>query len=171
MLKEGVISFVIVFQDEDRQNGEGDSMCSSSSGGSVHVEDMAPCLAAIQKLVEYIRFNFLDSDVAPPARLSISREGLDVEIHAVSLRKEEGDSDDFGLSFGNIPIFGDPEVRKRGCQRKRKDQGPIIDVGYIWVTEVRKRSPAAGCKRIKLRDELLSLNGQLMVGVDVSGAR
>ncbi|KAF7653237.1 hypothetical protein LDENG_00085680 [Lucifuga dentata] len=133
---------------------------------------MAPCLAAIHKLVEYIKFNFLDSDPAPsPSGSSSSREGLVIELHAVCLCKAKADAAEFGLSFGNIPIFGDPEGRKKGGPRRRRDQGPIMDVGCIWVTEVRKKSPAARCGRIKLRDELLSLNGQLMVGVDVSGAR
>ncbi|KAE8291587.1 PDZ domain-containing protein 2 [Larimichthys crocea] len=152
------------------QNGEGDSMCSSSSVNSVNVEDMSLCLAAIQKLVEYIKFNFMEGDTAPSASTSSCREGLDVEVHAVSLSKDEGDTAEFGLSFGNIPIFGDPDRRKKGGPRRRRDQGPIMDVGCIWVTEVRKKSPAARCGAIKLRDELLSLNGQLMVGVDVSGA-
>ncbi|XP_075955713.1 PDZ domain-containing protein 2 [Anarhichas minor] len=152
------------------QNGEGDSVCSSSSINSVNVEDMSLCLAAIQKLMEYIKFNFMESDTALPGSPSSCREGLDVEVHGVSLSKDEGDAAEFGLSFGNIPIFGDPDGRKKGGPRRRRDQGPIIDVGCIWVTEVRKRSPAARCGGIKLRDELLSLNGQLMVGVDVSGA-
>ncbi|KAM8887436.1 PDZ domain-containing protein 2 isoform 2-T2 [Spinachia spinachia] len=148
-------------------NGEVDSVCSScSSINSVNVDDRSLCLAAIQKLMEYIIFNFTEGDPA----LSSYRDGLDVEIHAVSLSKEEGDNAEFGLSFGNIPIFGDPDGRKKGGPRRRRDQGPIMDVGCIWVTEVRKRSPAARCGGIKLRDELLSLNGQLMVGVDVSGA-
>ncbi|XP_071337806.1 PDZ domain-containing protein 2 isoform X2 [Trachinotus anak] len=154
---------------DSSQNGEGDSVCSSSSVNSGAVEDMSPCLAAIQKLVEYIKFNFME-DAAPSASPPSSREGLDVEVHAVFLSKHEGDTSDFGLSFGNIPIFGDPDGRKKGGPRRRRDQGPIMDVGCIWVTEVRKRSPAARCGGIKLRDELLSLNGQLMVGVDVSGA-
>lgn len=153
------------------QNGEGDSVCSSSSVNSVSVEDMALCLAAIQKLMEYINFNFMDADTAPSVSPFSCREGLDVEVHAVSLSKDGGDTAEFGLSFGNIPIFGDPDGRKKGGPRRRRDQGPIMDVGCIWVTEVRKRSPAARCGGIKLRDELLSLNGQLMVGVDVSGAR
>nr|XP_040050735.1 PDZ domain-containing protein 2 [Gasterosteus aculeatus aculeatus]XP_040050736.1 PDZ domain-containing protein 2 [Gasterosteus aculeatus aculeatus] len=155
-----------VDQDADH-NGEVDSVCSSSSSiNSVNVDDMSLCLAAIQKLMEYIDFNFTEGDPA----LSSCRDGLDVEVHAVSLSKEEGDDGGFGLSFGNIPIFGDPDGRKKGGPRRRRDQGPIMDVGCIWVTEVRKRSPAARCGGIKLRDELLSLNGQLMVGVDVSGA-
>ncbi|XP_070689558.1 PDZ domain-containing protein 2 [Pempheris klunzingeri] len=152
------------------QNGEGESVCSSSSATSSKVEDMSLCLAAIQKLVEYIKFNFMEGDTAPSTSLPSCGEGLDVEVHAVSLSKNERDTNEFGLSFGNIPIFGDPDRRKKGGPRRRKDQGPIMDVGCIWVTEVRKRSPAAHCGGIKLRDELLSLNGQLMVGVDVGGA-
>lgn len=132
---------------------------------------MSLCLAAIQKLVEYIKFNFMEGDTSPSPSPTSCRDGVDVEVHAVSLSKEEGDTSEFGLSFGNIPIFGDPDGRKKGGPRRRRDQGPIMDVGCIWVTEVRKRSPAARCGGIKLRDELLSMNGQLMVGVDVSGAR
>lgn len=132
---------------------------------------MSLCLAAIQKLVEYIKFNFMEGDTSPSPSPTSCREGLDVEVHAVFISKEEGDTSEFGLSFGNIPIFGDPDGRKKGGPRRRRDQGPIMDVGCIWVTEVKKRSPAARCGGIKLRDELLSVNGQLMVGVDVSGAR
>uniref|UniRef100_A0A8C9XMB4 PDZ domain containing 2 n=1 Tax=Sander lucioperca TaxID=283035 RepID=A0A8C9XMB4_SANLU len=150
--------------------GKWHSEINFSSVNSVNVEDMSLCLAAIHKLMEYIRFNFMEGDTAPSASPSSCREGLDVEVHAVSLSKDEGDSTEFGLSFGNIPIFGDPAGRKKGGPRRRRDQGPIMDVGCIWVTEVRKKSPAARCGGIKLRDELLSLNGQLMVGVDVSGA-
>lgn len=135
------------------------------------MEDTSLCLAAIQKLVEYIHFNFMEGDTAPSASRASYSEALDVELHTVSLSKDERDAADFGLSFGNIPIFGDPKGRKKGGPRSRRDQSPIMDVGCIWVTEVRKRSPAARCGGIKLRDELLSLNGQLMVGVDVSGAR
>uniref|UniRef100_A0A8C5EPT7 PDZ domain-containing protein 2-like n=1 Tax=Gouania willdenowi TaxID=441366 RepID=A0A8C5EPT7_GOUWI len=132
------------------------------------MDDVSQCLAAIHKLVEYIKFNFLEVDATPsPAGC---RDGLDVEVHTVSLCKDEGDAAEFGLSFGNIPIFGDPDGRKKGGPRRRRDQVPILDVGCIWVTEVRKKSPAARCGGIKLRDELLSLNGQLMVGVDVCGA-
>lgn len=144
---------------------EGDS----SSINSADVENDSLCVAAIQKLVEYIKFNFIEGDVAPSVNSSCTDE-LAVELHAVSLTKDKGDNE-LGLSFGNIPIFGDPDRKKKGGLRRRRDPGPIMDVGCIWVTEVRKRSPAARCGRIKLRDELLSLNGQLMVGVDVSGAR
>uniref|UniRef100_A0A672ZHZ7 Pro-interleukin-16 n=1 Tax=Sphaeramia orbicularis TaxID=375764 RepID=A0A672ZHZ7_9TELE len=135
----------------------------------LNVVDISLCLAAIQKLVEYIQMNFMECDTAPPVSPSCN-DGLDIEVHAVSLCKDEADGRDFGLSFGNIPIFGDPEGRKKGGPRRRKDQGPMMDVGCIWVTEVRKKSPATRCGRIRLRDELLSLNGQLMVGVDVTGA-
>ena len=139
---------------------------------------MSLCLAAIHKLVAYIQLNFVEGEGegAPVALWPPSdppREGLDVEVRAVCLKRAERDPAEFGLSFGNIPIFGDPEGgKKTGRRRKKKgDQGPVMEVGCIWVTEVRKRSPAARCGQIKLRDELLSLNGQLMVGVDVTGAR
>lgn len=137
----------------------------------MQLEDMSLCVAAIQKLVEYIKFNFMDLDTSPSPGRSSCTEALDIEVHAVSLRKDAEDCAEFGLSFGNIPIFGDPDGRKKGGLRRRREQGPIMDVGCIWVTEVKKKSPAARCGGIKLRDELLSLNGQLMVGVDVSGAR
>ncbi|MBN3301116.1 PDZD2 protein, partial [Amia calva] len=133
--------------------------------GSQHL-----CQAAIQKLVEYIELNFTEGQsVLQPTP---QREGMDLEVRGVCLCKEEGDGDEFGLSFGNIPIFGDPDGRKTGGRRRRRkgDTGPVLEVGCIWVTEVKKLSPAARCGEIKLRDELLSLNGQLMVGVDVTGA-
>lgn len=133
------------------------------------MEDKCLCLAAVQKLVEYIKFNFMESDTELIANTS-SRTVLDVEIHALSLRKDSKGSD-LGLSFGNIPIFGDPDRKNISGLRIWSDQVPFIDVGHIWVTEVRKESLAARCGGIKLRDELLSLNGQLMVGVDVAGAR
>uniref|UniRef100_A0A8C4SR78 PDZ domain containing 2 n=1 Tax=Erpetoichthys calabaricus TaxID=27687 RepID=A0A8C4SR78_ERPCA len=128
------------------------------------------CQAAVQKLVEYIQLNF--NDGASALQICTEREGMDLEVRAVFLTKSDEDDGEFGLSFGNIPIFGDPEGRKKGGRRRRRkgDRGPVLDVGCIWVTEVKKQSPAARCGEIKLRDELLSLNGQLMVGVDVTGA-
>ncbi|XP_026787037.3 PDZ domain-containing protein 2 isoform X1 [Pangasianodon hypophthalmus] len=129
-----------------------------------------PCQAAVRKLVEYIQLNFTDCE-SRPCNGSTVKDEVDVEVRAVCLSKTEGDGPEFGLSFGNIPIFGDPEGKKKVRRRRRKsDKGPVLDVGCIWVTEVKKKSPAAQCGDIKLRDELLSLNGQLMVGVDVTGA-
>lgn len=142
---------------------------SSTGIPSSNVEDKSLCLAAVQKLVEYIKYNFMEDDTELLANTSY-RTGLDVEIHALSLRKDGGGSD-LGLSFGNIPIFGDTDRKNNSGLRSWWDQAPVIDVGHIWVTEVRKESLAARCGGIKLRDELLSLNGQLMVGVDVAGAR
>ncbi|XP_062873576.1 PDZ domain-containing protein 2 isoform X2 [Trichomycterus rosablanca] len=131
--------------------------------------DNAPCLAAVRKLVEYIQLNFTDCE-SRTCNGGIKEEA-DVELRAVWMSKAAEDEPEFGLSFGNIPIFGDPEGKKKVRRRRRKsDKGPVLDVGCIWVTEVKKRSPAACCGDIKLRDELLSLNGQLMVGVDVTGA-
>lgn len=146
-----------------KQNRDG-----KNEGGSQKT-DPTLCLAAIEKLMVYIKFNLIEGDTAQSVRASCIN-GIDVEVHAVSLTKDEEDSE-LGLSFGNIPIFGDPDRRKNGVPRRRREQGPVIDVGCIWVTEVRKRSPAACSGKIKLRDEILSLNGQLMVGVDVTGAR
>uniref|UniRef100_A0A8C9VWT2 PDZ domain-containing protein 2-like n=1 Tax=Scleropages formosus TaxID=113540 RepID=A0A8C9VWT2_SCLFO len=135
-------------------------------------EDSAPmCRAAVRKLAEYIQLNFGEEERGTPAVHPV-QEGMDAEVCTVCLRKAQGDDEELGLSFGNIPIFGDPEGRKKGGRRRRRkgDKGPVLDVGCIWVTEVKKKSPAARCGEIKLRDELLSLNGQLMVGVDVTGA-
>lgn len=132
---------------------------------------MPLCLAAVQKLMEYIKINFTESDTVLATSSFSCRDVVDVEVHAVSIRKNEEDGEEFGLSFGNIPVFGSPGVRKKGDPRRRRDQCSTVDVGCIWVTEVKKKSPAAVCRKIKLRDELLSVNGQLMVGVDVSGAR
>ncbi|XP_026106016.1 PDZ domain-containing protein 2-like isoform X1 [Carassius auratus] len=129
------------------------------------------CQAAVRKLVEYIQLNFAEVE-SPLYCSSQFREEIDSEVKAVYLSKSEEDGPEFGLSFGNIPIFGDPEGKSKGVRRRRRkgDKGPVLDVGCIWVTEVKKNSPAARCGDIKLRDELLSLNGQLMVGVDVTGA-
>ncbi|KAL4660803.1 PDZ domain-containing protein 2-like [Arapaima gigas] len=126
-----------------------------------------PCHAAVRKLAAYIQLNFAEGDAGAGVA-----EVTDVEVQAVCLTRQEGDTGEFGLSFGNIPIFGDPDGKKKGGRRRRRkgDRGPVLEVGCIWVTEVKKNSPAARCGNIKLRDELLSLNGQLMVGVDVSGA-
>ncbi|XP_077601236.1 PDZ domain-containing protein 2-like isoform X2 [Stigmatopora nigra] len=152
------------------QNGETEQGCNNIYMKNEDVENLSLCLPAIQKLVEYIKFNFIEDYSASSSDLSSDNEGSDVEVHAISIQKNEGDPSEFGLSFGNIPIFGDPDGKKKGGPRRRRDQSPIMHVGCIWVTEVRKGSPATCCGKIKLRDELLSLNGQLMVGVDVSGA-
>ncbi|XP_053557148.1 LOW QUALITY PROTEIN: PDZ domain-containing protein 2 [Bombina bombina] len=123
-------------------------------------------LAAIQKLKEYIQFNLILEE----RLLELSHAALDVEICTASVTKT-GDSEDkvLGLSFGNIPIFGYCG-EKRGGKKRRVQNGPVLDVGHIWITDLKKQSPAAKCGKMKLRDEILSLNGQLMVGVDVCGA-
>nr|XP_023689560.1 PDZ domain-containing protein 2 isoform X1 [Paramormyrops kingsleyae] len=133
------------------------------------------CQAAVHKLVAYIQLNFAEGGCegeGPPAGAADAAEVADVEVHAVCLTRPPEGAEEFGLSFGNIPIFGDPEGRKKGSRRRRRkgDKGPVLEVGCIWVTEVKKRSPAALCGDIRLRDEVLSLNGQLMVGVDDTGA-
>ncbi|XP_066229950.1 PDZ domain-containing protein 2 isoform X2 [Saccopteryx leptura] len=124
------------------------------------------CQAAIQKLQEYIRLNFTVDERAAPA--DHSPPGM--EICTVYLTKELGDTDTVGLSFGNIPVFGDYGEKRRGGKKRKTHQGPVLDVGCIWVTELRKNSPASKSGKVRLRDEILSLNGQLMVGVDVGGA-
>lgn len=125
------------------------------------------CQAAIQKLQEYIQLNFaVDENAVPPDH---SPPGM--EICTVYLTKEMGDTETVGLSFGNIPVFGDYGEKRRGGKKRKTHQGPVLDVGCIWVTELRKNSPAGKSGKVRLRDEILSLNGQLMVGVDVSGAR
>uniref|UniRef100_A0A8D1V558 PDZ domain-containing protein 2 n=1 Tax=Sus scrofa TaxID=9823 RepID=A0A8D1V558_PIG len=124
------------------------------------------CQAAIQKLQEYIQLNFAVDESAVPA--GHSPPGM--EICTVYLTKELGDTETVGLSFGNIPVFGDYGEKRRGGKKRKTHQGPVLDVGCIWVTELRKNSPAGKSGKVRLRDEILSLNGQLMVGVDVSGA-
>ncbi|XP_018100030.1 PDZ domain-containing protein 2 isoform X2 [Xenopus laevis] len=123
-------------------------------------------LAAIHKLTDYIQFNFtLDESTS-----KFNHSALDMEICTVYLTKGEGDDDVLGLSFGNIPIFGQGGEKRRGGKKRRVQNGPILDVGCIWITDVKRQSKAAKCGKMKLRDEVLSLNGQLMVGVDVGGA-
>ncbi|XP_012577286.1 PREDICTED: PDZ domain-containing protein 2 isoform X1 [Condylura cristata] len=124
------------------------------------------CQAAIRKLQEYIQLNFaVDESSAPPEHSS-----PEMEICTVYLTKELGDTDTVGLSFGNIPVFGDLGEKRRGGKKRKPHLGPVLDVGCIWVTELRKNSPAGKSGKVRLKDEILSLNGQLMVGVDVSGA-
>ncbi|XP_062939897.1 PDZ domain-containing protein 2 isoform X2 [Cynocephalus volans] len=124
------------------------------------------CQAAIQKLQEYIQLNFtVDDSTVPP-----DHSPPEMEICTVYLTKELGDTETVGLSFGNIPVFGDYGEKRRGGKKRKTHQGPVLDVGCIWVTELRKNSPAGKSGKVRLRDEILSLNGQLMVGVDVSGA-
>ncbi|XP_055055910.2 PDZ domain-containing protein 2 isoform X1 [Misgurnus anguillicaudatus] len=148
----------------EKDRNETDECQKSTQDGSL-------CQAAINKLVEYIQLNFAEVE-GPLISGGPLREEIDFEVKAICLHKGDGDGSEFGLSFGNIPIFGDPEGKKKGIRRRRRksDKGPVLDVGCIWVTEVKKNSAAARCGDIKLRDELLSLNGQLMVGVDVTGA-
>ncbi|KAM4810111.1 PDZ domain-containing protein 2 [Rhinophrynus dorsalis] len=123
-------------------------------------------LAAIQKLKEYIQFNFIFDE-----HVSGNHHGsLDVEICTAYLTKDVDDDEVLGLSFGNIPIFGHCGEKRRGGKKRKVQNGPVLDVGCIWITELKKQSPAAKCGKMRLRDEVLSLNGQLMVGVDVSGA-
>ncbi|XP_006896867.1 PREDICTED: PDZ domain-containing protein 2 [Elephantulus edwardii] len=124
------------------------------------------CQAAIQKLQEYIQLNFAVDESVVPADLRLP----EMEICTVYLTKELGDAETVGLSFGNIPVFGDYGEKRRGGKKRKTHQGPVLDVGCIWVTELRKNSPAGKSGKVRLRDEILSLNGQLMVGVDVSGA-
>ncbi|XP_040613571.1 PDZ domain-containing protein 2 isoform X2 [Mesocricetus auratus] len=124
------------------------------------------CQAAIQKLQEYIQLNLaVDESTAPP-----DHSPPEMEICTVYLTKQLGDTETVGLSFGNIPVFGDYGEKRRGGKKRKTHQGPVLDVGCIWVTELRKNSPAGKSGKVRLRDEILSLNGQLMVGVDVSGA-
>ncbi|XP_067888170.1 PDZ domain-containing protein 2 isoform X2 [Heterodontus francisci] len=121
-------------------------------------------------LCEYIHLNF---GVGKSAVQLDQKEREDFEICTAHLTRAEGDKDNLGVRFGNVPIYwdspSDQESRKTG-KKKRSSKGPVLDVGYIWVTEVEKYSPAAKCEKIKIRDEVLLLNGQLMVGVDVAGA-
>ncbi|XP_075831970.1 PDZ domain-containing protein 2 isoform X1 [Microtus pennsylvanicus] len=124
------------------------------------------CQAAIQKLQEYIQLNLaVDESIVPP-----DHSPPEMEICTVYLTKQLGDTETVGLSFGNIPVFGDYGDKRRGGKKRKTHQGPVLDVGCIWVTELRKNSPAGKSGKVRLRDEILSLNGQLMVGVDVSGA-
>ncbi|XP_012874128.1 PREDICTED: PDZ domain-containing protein 2 [Dipodomys ordii] len=124
------------------------------------------CQAAIQKLQEYIQLNLAVDDSAVPP----DHSPPEMEICTVYLTKQLGDTETVGLSFGNIPVFGDYGEKRRGGKKRKTHQGPVLDVGCIWVTELRKNSPAGKSGKVRLRDEILSLNGQLMVGVDVSGA-
>lgn len=124
-------------------------------------------MAAIQKLKEYIQLNFILEEATSGRYQST----LDMEICTAYLTRDGEEDMVLGLNFGNIPIFGHCGEKRRGSKKRKVQNGPVLDVGCIWITDLKKQSPAAKSGRIKLRDEVLSLNGQLMVGVDVSGAR
>uniref|UniRef100_A0A8C4UZ28 Interleukin 16 n=1 Tax=Falco tinnunculus TaxID=100819 RepID=A0A8C4UZ28_FALTI len=126
------------------------------------------CRSAVQKLSEYIQLNFsVDESKLQPGSCGTS----DTEICTVYLAQEMRKTEVLGLSFGNIPALGDYGEKRRGGKKRKGPKGPVLDVGCIWVTDLKKNSPAGKCGRVRLKDEILSLNGQLMVGVDVTGAR
>uniref|UniRef100_A0A8C3LVR6 PDZ domain containing 2 n=1 Tax=Chrysolophus pictus TaxID=9089 RepID=A0A8C3LVR6_CHRPC len=125
------------------------------------------CHAAVQKLSEYIQLNFSVDE----SKLQAGSCGTsDTEICTVYLAQEMRKTEVLGLSFGNIPALGDYGEKRRGGKKRKGHKGPVLDVGCIWVTDLKKNSPAGKCGRVRLKDEILSLNGQLMVGVDVTGA-
>ncbi|XP_074934373.1 PDZ domain-containing protein 2 isoform X2 [Phalacrocorax aristotelis] len=125
------------------------------------------CRSAVQKLSEYIQLNFsVDESKLQPGSCGTS----DTEICTMYLAQEMQKPEVLGLSFGNIPALGDYGEKRRGGKKKKGHKGPVLDVGCIWVTDLKKNSPAGKCGRVRLKDEILSLNGQLMVGVDVTGA-
>ncbi|XP_048146764.1 PDZ domain-containing protein 2 isoform X4 [Corvus hawaiiensis] len=125
------------------------------------------CRSAVQKLSEYIQLNFsVDESNLQPGSCGT----LDTEICTMYLAQEMRKNEVLGLSFGNIPALGDYGEKRRGGKKRKAHKGPVLDVGCIWVTDLKKNSPAGKCGRVRLKDEILSLNGQLMVGVDVTGA-
>uniref|UniRef100_A0A8D0F6T1 Pro-interleukin-16 n=1 Tax=Strix occidentalis caurina TaxID=311401 RepID=A0A8D0F6T1_STROC len=125
------------------------------------------CRSAVQKLSEYIQLNFsVDESKLQPGSCGTS----DTEICTMYLAQEMRKNEVLGLSFGNIPALGDYGEKRRGGKKRKGHKGPVLDVGCIWVTDLKKNSPAGKCGRVRLKDEILSLNGQLMVGVDVTGA-
>ncbi|XP_061471753.1 PDZ domain-containing protein 2 isoform X2 [Rhineura floridana] len=124
------------------------------------------CRSAIKKLREYIQLNF-------PVEEGKRQHGtspVDMEICTVYLSKDPGKAESLGLRFGNIPALGDYGEKRRVGGKRKGHKGPVLDVGSIWVIDLKKNSPAGNCGKVRLRDEILSLNGQLMVGVDISGA-
>ncbi|XP_010562269.1 PREDICTED: PDZ domain-containing protein 2 [Haliaeetus leucocephalus] len=125
------------------------------------------CRSAVQKLSEYIQLNFsVDESKLQPGSCGTT----DTEICTMYLAQEMRKNEVLGLSFGNIPALGDYGEKRRGGKKRKGHKGPVLDVGCIWVTDLKKNSPAGKCGRVRLKDEILSLNGQLMVGVDVTGA-
>ncbi|XP_077792574.1 PDZ domain-containing protein 2 isoform X5 [Podarcis muralis] len=124
------------------------------------------CHSAIKKLREYIQLNFPIEE----GKLQHGTYFVDMEICTLYLTKDPGKTEALGLSFGNIPALGDYGEKRRVGRKRKGHKGPVLDVGSIWVTDLKKNSPAGKCGKVRLRDEILSLNGQLMVGVDISGA-
>ncbi|XP_072848970.2 PDZ domain-containing protein 2 isoform X2 [Pogona vitticeps] len=134
--------------------------------GEMEEPEQRLCHSAIKKLREYIQLNF----PAEEGKLPHNTSSVDAEICTVYLTKDPGKAESLGLSFGNIPALGDYGDKRRAGKKKKGHKGPVLDVGSIWVTDLKKNSPAGKCGKVRLRDEILSLNGQLMVGVDISGA-
>ncbi|XP_042303780.1 PDZ domain-containing protein 2 [Sceloporus undulatus] len=134
--------------------------------GEVEEPEQRLCHSAIKKLREYIQLNFPVDE----GKLHHGMSPVDAEICTVYLTKDPGKVESLGLSFGNIPALGDYGEKRRIGKKKKGHKGPVLDVGSIWVTDLKKNSPAGKCGKVRLRDEILSLNGQLMVGVDISGA-
>ncbi|XP_062984253.1 PDZ domain-containing protein 2 isoform X2 [Elgaria multicarinata webbii] len=134
--------------------------------GEVEEPEQRLCHSAIKKLREYIQLNF----PAEEGKLQHGPSPVDMEICTVYLTKDPGQAESLGLSFGNIPALGDYGEKRRVGRKKKGHKGPVLDVGSIWVTDLKKNSPAGKCGKVRLRDEILSLNGQLMVGVDIGGA-
>ncbi|KFO80562.1 PDZ domain-containing protein 2, partial [Cuculus canorus] len=139
----------------------------NSHGEGAEGAEQQLCRSAVQKLSEYIQLNF---SVDESKLQSGSCGTSDTEICTVYLAQEMRKTEVLGLSFGNIPALGDYGEKRRGGKKRKGHKGPVLDVGCIWVTDLKKNSPAGKCGRVRLKDEILSLNGQLMVGVDVTGA-
>ncbi|KAM9590507.1 LOW QUALITY PROTEIN: PDZ domain-containing protein 2-like [Morphnus guianensis] len=125
------------------------------------------CRLAVQKLSEYIQLNLsVDESKLQPGSCGTWDTGICTMYLAQEMRKNKV----LGLSFGNIPTLGDYREKQRREKKRKGPKGPVLDVACIWVMDLKKNSPARKCGRVRLKDEILSLNGQLMVGVDGTGA-
>uniref|UniRef100_A0A8B9MCI8 PDZ domain-containing protein n=1 Tax=Accipiter nisus TaxID=211598 RepID=A0A8B9MCI8_9AVES len=118
---------------------------------------------AVQKLSEYIQLNLsVDESKLQPGSCGTS----DTEICTMYLAQEVRKSKVLGLSFGNISTLGHYREKQQRGKKRKGHKGPVLDVACIWVMDLKKNIPARKCGRVHLKDEILSLNGQLMVGVD-----
>lgn len=109
------------------------------------------CQAAIQKLQEYIRLNFAVAR-APSSPTAAPWDG---DLHGVP-HQGAGGRGDRGPQFWEHPcVWGLWGKAQRG-QEEKTHQGPVLDVGCIWVTERGRtaRPGRAGKVRSSGRDPL-----------------
>uniref|UniRef100_A0A670I0H2 Uncharacterized protein n=1 Tax=Podarcis muralis TaxID=64176 RepID=A0A670I0H2_PODMU len=73
--------------------------------------------------------------------------------------KDPGKTEALSRRFGIIAALRDYGEKQRVGEKRKGHKGPLLDVGM------------GECGKVRLRDEILSVSGQWMVGVDIGSAR